>query len=126
MKRVIYLIIISIVVVTFSGCFYDKEELVYPTIGTNTCDTTAIKYSIDVTNILSNSCNICHGGNAAAGAGIKLDNYTGVKNMVNNGILLKSITHASGASPMPKAGAKLSDCNINKIRAWINRGAPQN
>ena len=126
MKPIIYLAIILLTLATFAGCFYDKAELVYPSSPASTCDTTAIKYSIDVTNILSNSCYICHGGNASAGGGIKLDTYTGVKAMVNNGKLLKSITHAPGASPMPKSGAKLSDCNISKIAAWINQGAPQN
>jgi len=25
---------------------------------------------------------------------------------------------------MPKGGAKLSDCEINQVRNWIQRGAP--
>jgi hypothetical protein len=27
---------------------------------------------------------------------------------------------------MPKGGSKIPDCDINKIRAWINRGSLNN
>jgi mono/diheme cytochrome c family protein len=101
-----------------------KTEVITPTVN---CDTTAtIKYSTDVVNILKGSCYVCHAGNAAAGAGYILDTYSGVSLMVNNELLLKSITHSPGASPMPKGAPKLSDCNIAKIRTWIRNGAPNN
>lgn len=128
MKKLLTVCYIALAIAIFAGCFYDKEELVYPTTGGpgNTCDTANMRYSVDITNILSNNCYICHGGNAQAGGGIKLDTYSGVKNMVNNGLLLNAINHTGGASPMPKGGAKLPACTIAKIKAWIDRGAPQN
>jgi len=45
---------------------------------------------------------------------------------VDNGKLLGAVTHASGYSPMPKNQAQLSDCNIQKITNWINKGALNN
>jgi hypothetical protein len=57
-----------------------------------------------------------------ASAQVELSGYIGVKNAINQG-LLKSLDH-SGYYPMPKGGAKLSDCEINQVRNWIQRGAP--
>lgn len=109
----------------YVGCYYDKASLVYPSDG-NTCDTSAITLSIDINNILSASCFSCHGGDAASGGGIKLEQYSVIKAYADNGRLLSSITHDGRASAMPQDASKLSDCNINKFRAWINAGAPNN
>jgi mono/diheme cytochrome c family protein len=57
-----------------------------------------------------------------AGAGVDLSSHLGVKNAINQG-LLKSLDH-SGYYPMPKGGSKLSACEINQVRNWIQRGAP--
>jgi mono/diheme cytochrome c family protein len=105
-----------------TGCYYDKAEVLYPD---TACDTSAVTYSTSVTPVLSSNCIVCHGGSTPS-AGIKLDTYTGVKQQVDNGRLLGSITHNPSYSPMPKNGAKLSDCNIAKIRKWIAAGAPNN
>lgn len=107
------------------GCYYDKEVLVYPT-STTTCDTTAVKFSTTLLPLLNASCNSCHGGAASAGAGIVLDNYTGVKTSVNSGKFLNSILQNGAASAMPKGGSKLADCDITKIKVWINAGALNN
>ena len=108
-----------------TGCYYDKASLVYPSDG-NTCDTTAITLSADINNILTASCFSCHGGDAASGGGIQLEQYAVIKAYADNGRLLSSITQDGGASAMPQGASKLSDCNINKFRAWINNGAPNN
>lgn len=125
-------ITIILVAVCFAGCYYDKEDLVYPrqtttTSTTTSCDTTAVKYSLDVKNILSTNCYACHSGTAANGGGFKFDVYPG--NLVPkalSGALVGTITHSPGFSPMPKGGGKLSDCDIAKIRTWVRNGAPNN
>lgn len=89
------------------------------------CDTVNMKYVANVQPILQANCYSCH-GNGQANGGVTLDNYAGVKAVADNGKLIGVITHAPGFPPMPKGGAKLSDCNINKIRSWINRGAQNN
>jgi mono/diheme cytochrome c family protein len=115
-----------IIIGAFAGCYYDKEELVYPTNTGSTCDTTNVKYSVEVTNILSTNCYSCHGGNAAGGSGIKLGTYADFKIWAQSGIVLEAITHGPNASHMPKGGTKLSDCNIAVIRTWIRNGAQNN
>ncbi len=110
------------VCILHSGCYYDKEELLY---GGNICDTSTVTFSRSVSPILSSSCNSCHSGNTPS-YGVRLDNYIDVKTQVDNNKLAGVITHATGFSPMPKNAAKLSDCNIAIITNWINAGAPNN
>ncbi|MBD0287591.1 MAG: cytochrome c [Flavisolibacter sp.] len=89
------------------------------------CDTVNMRFASDVQPILNANCVGCHGGGLVNG-GVTLDNYTGVKTVAGNGKLIGVITHAPGFPAMPQGSPKLPDCTINKIRAWINRGAPNN
>jgi hypothetical protein len=49
-----------------------------------------------------------------------------VKPYITNGKLINSILQNGQASAMPKNGAKLDACTINKIIVWINKGALNN
>jgi len=110
-------------VVFFSSCYYDKEEKIY---GIALCDTSNIKYSVQITSTISTNCLRCHGGNASAGGGIQLGDYTVLKTLALNGRLIGAVTQAPGFSAMPKGGARLPDCRIAEIRTWIRNGAPNN
>jgi hypothetical protein len=116
-----YLIVILSLLLT--GCYYDKEEELY---GVVNCDTSNVNYSATITGILNNyGCTGCHSGNAPSG-NIGLQDFTSVKNAAQSGKLLGAIQHNSGFSPMPKGGGKMSDCDINKIKAWIDAGLVNN
>ena len=106
-----------------SSCYYDKEALLY---GTSACDTTNIKFSVQISGTLSANCLSCHSGNAASGAGIQLGTYDAVKVQALNGKLMGVVSQSPGFSPMPKGGAKLPDCRIAEIRTWIRNGMPNN
>lgn len=128
MKRIFQTIIAAgaiLLIAGSGGCYYDKEEILYPA---SACDTTAVTYSQTVTGILSARCYVCHNTTSAAasGAGIQLDGYNKLKVYVDNGRLVGAITHAGGFSPMPKNATKLSNCDIARIQAWIRNGAPNN
>ena len=109
----------------FTGCYYDKEEIIYPA---GSCNSAGSTYSGTVSPLLNARCNSCHSTAAAptSGNNIVLDNYNSVKIQANNGKLLASINHAGGATPMPKGGSKLSSCEIAKITNWVGSGAPNN
>jgi hypothetical protein len=121
MKRKI-LILSGIVAFIVSSCYYDKEDLLY---GTN-CDTTGVTYSTTIRSLLNNyGCLGCHiGGNPPGG--INLETHANVKIMVDNGRLFGAINHLPGFRPMPDGGGKMSPCDINKVKAWIDAGAPNN
>lgn len=88
------------------------------------CDTTNVSYNTVVAVIMQTNCTGCHSATNASG-GVKLDTYADVKSTITSGRLYGSITHSTGFKPMPP-GTKLTDCNIMKIKAWINRGSLNN
>jgi mono/diheme cytochrome c family protein len=108
-----------------TGCYYDKEEILYPA---GNCNSAGSTYTGSVSPILSSRCYSCHSSAAAptSGNNIVLDNYNSVKVQADNGMLLGTINHAAGHSPMPKGGTKLSSCDIAKITNWVGSGAPNN
>ncbi|MBL0357794.1 MAG: hypothetical protein IPP72_13315 [Chitinophagaceae bacterium] len=89
------------------------------------CDSSQFTYAAKVKPILQTNCLGCHSGVAASGGYIPLDTYDGVKEQALFGTLYISINH-TGTYPMPKNGAKLSDCKIAVVRKWIESGAPDN
>ena len=91
----------------------------------NTCDSTAFKYAADIAPIMSTFCNGCHGGSFPS-AGINTSTWAGLQTTAGNGHLLGSVQHASGFSAMPKGTAMMDECNITKIRNWIQAGALNN
>lgn len=121
MKKLAIIFIISSLVL--AGCYYDKEDLLYPS---GNCDTTNSSYSGVVQPALqAYGCFGCHSGAAPSG-NVLLNSYAAVKTYVQNGKLFGAITHAAGYTPMPQGGNKMSPCNINKIKAWIDAGALNN
>ncbi|WEK35610.1 MAG: cytochrome c [Candidatus Pseudobacter hemicellulosilyticus] len=91
------------------------------------CDTANRQYAAHVVPILTANCYGCHGASSNAGSGgIVLEGYNNLRPKAVSGTLIGVITHAAGFPAMPKGGAKLSDCNINVIRSWINNGAQNN
>ena len=113
-----------IIGVLISSCYRDVEELLYPVNGT--CDTNNIAYAATVVPILrSNGCLGCHSGGAPSG-NISLEGYSNIRIVAQNGKLFGAISHSPGFSPMPQGGNKMSACNINKIKAWLDAGFPNN
>ncbi|GAB2838446.1 hypothetical protein [Ferruginibacter profundus] len=111
-----------VVMISNTGCYYDKEEILYPQ---TVCDTANVTYSSSVVPVLVSNCTVCHGGTTPS-AGIKLDTYADVKIQVTNGRLWGAVSQAVSYSPMPKNAPKMSSCNLTKIKKWIDAGAPNN
>jgi len=103
------------------SCYYDKAELLYPTVAA--CDTTNVTYKLKIAPIFTANCLSCHSNSTyiSNGGGIvKLQDYVDVKanlNQAYNDIL---------TGKMPKGGAKLDDCTISLLTIWKNAGAPNN
>jgi len=120
---VLFGLALLVILMTVPGCSYRKADVAYPP--PVTCDTSNVRYSVEVTNVLKNNCYICHMPGFAP-SGIFLNNYTVVKNMVTNNKLVNVIQWTPGYDPMPKNQPKISECNIAIIRTWIRNGAPNN
>jgi uncharacterized membrane protein len=124
MKKIISILsALLLLAVLFFACSKENEQALQN--NHTACDTTAASYSAHVKPILENECYACHTSSIASG-GIVLDTYSGVKTVASNGRLVGAVTHSSGFTPMPLGRTKISDCNINTIKAWVNRGMVNN
>lgn len=88
-----------------------------------TCETVNVKYSAFVQPLIQARCQGCHSGSAPQGD-INLSTYSAVKNLALNDKLYTAVSRPSNW--MPKGGAKLDDCSLDKLKAWIDAGAPEN
>ncbi len=121
MKKALIFSILGLIL-SLPSCYYDVEEEIYPSLE---CKTEGVTYSGEVLNILKNKCYKCH--DAATNSGnITLEGYTNLKKYVDSGQLLGAIKRQPGFSPMPKDEPQLIECNIAKIEAWVEQGAPEN
>lgn len=124
-----YLMIITLLIFAFAGCYYDNEEELYPN-GSGNCDTTNVTYSGTIYPVISSNCKSCHSGSAPQG-NVKLEDYTTISAAAaipagQFGSLYGAISHDPGNSPMPKNGTQLSDCTIKQVKVWIDAGRPDN
>ncbi|RYZ30899.1 MAG: hypothetical protein EOO10_01140 [Chitinophagaceae bacterium] len=111
-----------LVLTTATGCYYDNEEELYNC----SIDSANIKYATTINSLLTSyGCIRCHGGLAPSG-NIVLNTYAGLKAVALNGKLYGAINHAPGFEPMPQGSGKMNACDIKKIKAWIDAGAPNN
>lgn len=91
-----------------------------------TCDTSKYTYTNSASVIFATYCNGCHG--IAPGSGnIVLSSYNAAVAAVNKNkqLFLNAINYTAPAGQnMPQSG-KLSDCQIQQLTKWINKGMPQ-
>ncbi len=111
--------------IVFTSCYYDSEEELYPGTGGGVCDTSNLTFSGTIQPILTSNCNQCHSSSIASG-GVITDSYQALLPHIQSGIFRKAVNHEPGASPMPQNAQKLPACELSKINAWINAGAPNN
>lgn len=121
MKRILFALF---GIALLSGCYFDKEDKLYPKPTTPTCDTTTATFTGTVLPIMMQSCatSTCHDAVSQSG-GYDLTNYAGVKMSVDDGKLIGCIRQDQGYDAMPKSANKMDDCSINKIARWVHLGA---
>ena len=100
----------------------NPDDIVDPT---SNCDTTEVSYSDLIVPLIYDQCQDCHSGEQPLG-GVFLNSYEGVKKEVDNGRFYGALSWDPSYENMPQGGEKLSACDLAKIRAWINAGAPDN
>ncbi len=128
-----YFIAIGVVIAFISSCYYDNIDELHPAAAP--CDTTStVSFAQDILPIMIHSCGgqdaSCH-NSASTQSGYGLGNYADVLTSYNNNsVFLETITHSATINSsrwMPKGTtAKIDDCSIYKITAWIDAGLPQN
>lgn len=125
MKLIKYLVFIVLfvsfgLIYSTSCTFNNEEDLLKDFI----CDTNNVVYN-DLTYIFTDICSVCHNEENTYRTGIEMDSYVSVKASINSGLVLPAINH-TGSFKMPFQQAKLPDCDIDKIEAWVNADMPEN
>ena len=89
------------------------------------CETEGLTYTNFAQDLLSSNCSnaACHG--AGTTTTFEMSDYATTSAAVAFNRIVGSINHTDGFSAMPKGGTKLADCDIDKLTAWINDGAPE-
>ncbi len=103
------------------ACASENEEQLFPPPATNACGEDTITYAGTVAPLFQRQCLSCHGEQFPSGD-VRLDTYEHVRQYVDNGRLWPSIDY-TGPYPMPPVG-QLPACDRVRIKAWIDRGAP--
>jgi uncharacterized membrane protein len=114
-------IIVSLITFAAAGCYYDKEELLYPGTGTPAnCNTVPAKFGTDVSPIISTQCATagCHNGTAAGG--LVLQTHAQIST-AKDIIKQRAVVEKS----MPPSGP-LTPAQVNVLQCWIDAGAPNN
>ncbi len=119
------LVIIFVTVILVTSCTKENEENLQSKINQPLCDTLNMTFAKDVLPIITLNCYSCHGNGNIQG-GMNLDGFARIKRQVDNNLLLNVIKHSPGYSQMPQGQPRLAQCDINKIEAWVNRGALNN
>jgi hypothetical protein len=89
------------------------------------CDTSNVTFSASIKPLLQNKCVGCHSGSTPSG-GHDFTTHAGVQPVAQSGRLYGAVNHMSGFVPMPQGGTKLANCDIRKIKIWIDAGAQNN
>lgn len=127
MKNKITISILTVaVIMAFSSCYYDKEDLLYNGAGAVCTDSAGtVSYAQKVVPLLQQYCYSCHTGSFPSGNAL-MGTYAADKAMALNGKLYGTIAHSSGFSPMPKGMSKMTNCQIAVIKKWIDSGTLNN
>ena len=107
------------------ACTKENEQVLMERAGVQPCDTTNMSYANDIAPILEFNCVSCH-NETQSNDGVIFTDYNGVLTEAKNGNLVNVIEHNPGYPQMPLGLPQLPACTINKIVAWVNRGAPDN
>lgn len=117
MKKII-LLLITIIFLSVSSCYYDSEEALFPKINTS-CDTVNVTYSGAIKTMMDNYCNTCHASQIPI-----LTTYINVQS--NSDRIYGDIAHKNGYNPMPKNATMLDSCLIKQFAVWIKLGKLNN
>jgi hypothetical protein len=92
-------------------------------------DSASITYSAVVAPIIQANCrDACHNtANYQTQGGFQnFDQFAVLQNHARSGRLMGCLRHEPGYPAMPQGRAKLSDCDLARIQAWVDAGALNN
>lgn len=121
MKQLTFLPLLAAAIMggSLQSCKHD------PALTSNCTIPDTVSYANFVAPMMALSCNGCHSSSSPAD-GVVTDTYIGVQNIATNGRLYGSVAHLSGYESMPQGASRLPECDIERLKKWIDAGAPNN
>ena len=123
LMKVSFIVFYTAMIVTAPSCTSDNVDDKYGP--GSACDTAVVTFSQDIKAIIGQNCEGCHNGNSASG-GLNLAGHGNIQTSALGGDLMDRIQRPSSDPLSMPPGVPLSDCDQNKLTAWINQGAPNN
>ncbi len=120
MPRIHRIAVPLLLLLPLAGCYYDKEEVLYPN---SFCNTTNVTWSGTIQPLVTSRC-ASPGCHVPGGQSPDLSTYTAFKAQVDLG-RVQARAIQGNPSFMPASG-KLPNCNIQQLQAWIDAGALNN
>ncbi len=120
MSRIHRIAVPLLLLLPLAGCYYDKEEVLYPN---SFCNTTNVTWSGTIQPLVTSRC-ASPGCHVPGGQSPDLSTYTAFKAQVDLG-RVQARAIQGNPSFMPASG-KLPNCNIQQLQAWIDAGALNN
>ncbi len=117
--------LLFIVVVFIISCSKDVGELQKKSVPENCDSSSNYTYTNYVLGILNTNCTFsgCHNTGSVNG---DFTSYAGIKLKVDNGTFSNRVLVTKDMPPNYTSGpSSLSDCDLIKLKKWINLGAPQ-
>jgi len=105
-------IILSAIIALEASC--NKTETFTPV-----CDGSSPTYDADISLIIQQNCNQCHGSGSSNG---DLSTYAGISTVTSNGKFEQEVLTNQ---TMPQNGS-LTEAQLNKIKCWVENGYPEN
>lgn len=120
-NRTIGFLVVSIGIITVALTSSCKKKDTTPTT-TASCSAT-ISYATDIAPMMTQNCTSCHNSSNSSG-GYNLTTHGNVSN--DAGIILSSMRHSGGVTPMPEGSAQMSSTIVDKFDCWIQQGKANN
>lgn len=120
MKRTLQLICCISLILT--ACEYENTEDLRPIELVDTCPTDSLTFQADIEPIFIQNCNNsgCHNSGSSFG---DFTSYAGIKSKIDDNDKIRQRVIIEKSMP---ASAPLPDCEIRKLTAWLDAGAPNN
>ncbi|HNW97829.1 MAG TPA: hypothetical protein PKK00_05410 [Bacteroidales bacterium] len=126
-RKLLYFIFIGFIffITTFSACYYDVSDELYPNDAVAGCDTANVTYDAQIKTLLNSKCTSCHytGGPDSP----SLDNLTSAHEYAistNGHLLFDEITNPNKTIPEhANLPAITDDCQKAQMKKWLETGA---
>jgi hypothetical protein len=117
------MLLFALGLIGLQSCTKDKTSM---PVAVGPCDSLSVSFQADIAPIMNTYCTFssCHTYGSGMG---DFTNYSGVKSKVDNGQFENRVLNLKDMPPTYSSGPKsINSDDLQKIKCWIDDGAPDN